>query len=458
MQADRISPIRRAFLQVSMLYSLLALSGCPAPHPPAPPTAASPPPPALPGPPPPPPAPAYRLHGLNFGPYVGGADPNHGAVASEATLSSLMATVAPYTDWIRTFGSTQGLERAGATARRLGLKTALGAWLGRDRAANERELQSLVRAAQSGEADIAIVGSEVLLRGDLSEAELLGHIDRFKRAAPGVPVSYADTYAVLLSHPALLAAVDVVLVNVHPFWEGIALAYAVAAIHGWHKQVVAAAGTKPVIVSETGWPSSGNSVGHAVPSAANASLFFLDFVSWARATGTPYFYFSALDEAFKSNYEGPVGAHWGVWTEDSQLKPGMQRVFNGETLPDHWSQTPVPGGPGAPTIELTVVPRRGSSTDLQGQVLHVNPLDFKVAVFIYVGGWWTKPTFAQPLSTIQLDGRWICDVTTGGNDALAIAIAAYVLPNGYAPPLLAGAGALPAELDAHAIAKVLIDR
>src|SRR5205814_8174335 len=130
-------------------------------------------------------------------------------------------------------------------------------------------------------------------------------------------------------HPAVIAACDVVLPNYYPYWEGVSIDTSIATLHRQHQLVVAAAQGKPVIVSETGWPSAGNVICNAVPSAANASLYFLNFVSWARANNVPYFYFTSLSENWKANYEGPQGAHWGVWTSDGVLKPGMQTVFDG---------------------------------------------------------------------------------------------------------------------------------
>lgn len=74
----------------------------------------------------------------------------------------------------------------------------------------------------------------------------------------------------------------------------------------------------------------------------------------------------------------------------------------------------IPGGPGNPVIEFTYAPPYGSFQNLEGQVWHVKPSDYKVAVYIYVAGWWTKPYWDRPLTTIQSDGSWICDITTGG--------------------------------------------
>lgn len=399
-----------------------------------------------------------KISGLNFGPYTDGQDPNVGSHVDEEQLRARMEIIKPYTEWVRTFGSTNGLEKSGAIAHTLGLKAALGAWISADLAANEREIENLIAAAEADEADMLIVGSEVLLRGDLSEQAVINYIDRVKQAVPKLPVSYVDVYGILLSHPNIIDAVDVVLVNYHPYWEGISVDAAVAAIQGWHARVTAAAEGKQVIVSETGWPSGGNTIGRAVPSSENAASFFLNFVSWARANNTDYFYFEAFDESWKASYEGPQGAHWGVWDKEGNLKPGMEVIFNGETVEDNWSNAGIPGGPGNPAIEFTHVPPLGSFEDLEGQVLHVNPFDYRVALYIYVSGWWTKPTFANPLTTIQIDGSWITDITTGGIDEKATRIAAFLVPVGYSPPLLSGGGTLPNELDVNAVAQITVTR
>ncbi len=121
--------------------------------------------------------------------------------------------------------------------------------------------------------------------------------------------------ALVLAHPAVIANSDVVLANYYPYWEGVSIDVAVATLHRWHQRVVAAAPGKSVIVSETGWPGGGNAAGNAVPSPENASFYFLNFVSWARANDVPYFYFEALDETWKTAHEGPQGAHWGSGTK-----------------------------------------------------------------------------------------------------------------------------------------------
>jgi exo-beta-1,3-glucanase (GH17 family) len=402
---------------------------------------------------------AYQVYGLNFGPYEEGQDPNQGAVVSSEQIERRMRMIAPYTRWIRTFGCTRGLEYAGAIAHRLQLKIAMGAWISTNPAANDAEMESLIREAQSGNIDLAIIGTEALFRADVSASELIASIRRFRQEVPNVPVATADTYIDLLENPLVMAECDVVLANYYPYWEGVNVDDAVAWLHARHRRLLAAAGGKEVLVSETGWPSAGTTIADAVTSLENAASYFQNFVSWARAEGVDYFYFEAFDEDWKSAYEGPQGAHWGLWTKDGLLKPGMQAVFDGETVADNWTCMDIPGGTGTPAIELTAVPPIGSQDNLGGRVWHVAPADFGVAVYIKVlGGWWTKPFWNSPVTSISCEGSWVCDITTGGEDAQATDIAAFLIPLTYTPPAAAWAGALPAELYTNSPAYVEVKR
>ncbi len=98
-------------------------------------------------------------------------------------------------------------------------------------------------------------------------------------------------------------------------------------------------------------------------------------------------------------------------------------------------------------IEFTYIPRWNSLDDLCGRVWSVTPSEHKVAVYICVeGGWWTKPTWANPLTIIEDDSTWCCDVTTGGNDKYAKRFAAFLLPNGVGAPRRSGEQTLLDEL------------
>ena len=98
-------------------------------------------------------------------------------------------------------------------------------------------------------------------------------------------------------------------------------------------------------------------------------------------------------------------------------------------------------------IEYLSIPPYGSNDKLIGRVSTVNPEDFRVAVYIYVSGWWTKPFWNQPLVPINPDGTWSCDVTTAGHsDTTATGIIAFLVPQGDSVPLGSGQPCLDAQL------------
>ncbi len=261
---------------------------------------------------------ARGIHGLCFSPYVEGQAP--GAQIGAGQIRERLQILRPHTRWVRTFSCTDGHEQTPAIAHELGLKTMVGAWLGRDAAINEREIEGLIAAARAGHVDIAAVGNEVLLREDLSEDELLAHIARVKAALPGVPVGYVDAYFLFEKHPRVTAACDVILTNCYPFWEGCPREQALPYMQTMVQRAKAAAPGKRVIVSETGWPDRGSAFHGAVPSVEGSMQYFADTMDWAAREAVEVFWFSAFDEAWKVGAEGDVGAYWGLWDKDAKPK------------------------------------------------------------------------------------------------------------------------------------------
>jgi glycoside/pentoside/hexuronide:cation symporter, GPH family len=258
------------------------------------------------------------LHGICFSPYMEGQ--NIGDILSKEQIERRMAILAPHTKWVRSFSCTEGNEFIPEVAKAKGLKTMAGAWIDNDRANNEQEIEALIALAQRGVVDIAVVGNEVLLRNELSEAEILGYIKRVKKALPNIPVGYVDAYYQFKDRPALVDACDVVLANCYPFWEGCNIEQS----SGYLKQIYTVAKEaskgKRVIITETGWPDQGSNNDQAQPSEINAIQFFVNAQQWARHENVDMFYFSSFDESWKVRHEGDVGQRWGLWDKKENLK------------------------------------------------------------------------------------------------------------------------------------------
>ena len=261
-----------------------------------------------------------RIHGLAFSPYVEGQGP--GTVIDEDQIRNRMAIIEPHVRWIRTFSCSDGHELIPSIAREKGIRSLVGVWLDDDKDHNELELENAIRLAEDGHVDILGVGNEVLLRGDLTEDELLDYIDRAKAAMPSVDVGYVDAYFEFEDHPRVTNACDVLLANCYPFWESCPAEHALLYMKEMYRRAVKVANGKKVIVSETGWPNIGTAEGGAEPSYSNAIKFFIDTCRWAEEEGVEIFYFSSFDESWKVGAEGDVGAYWGLWDKDGRPKYG----------------------------------------------------------------------------------------------------------------------------------------
>jgi exo-beta-1,3-glucanase (GH17 family) len=257
-------------------------------------------------------------HGFCFSLYEEEQKP--GDQITEAQIRKRLEILRPHTMWIRTFSCTEGNEMIPKIAKEYGMKALVGAWLGSDLEKNEEEIEGLIQMANQGFVDIAAVGNEVLYRKDLTEQQLLEYMRRVKLSLPNHPVGYVDAYYEFTLKPTLVEASDVILCNCYPYWEGTSIEYSFQHMVSMYQQAQSVAQGKKIIITETGWPSHGETLGGAVPSLENALLYFIRMQLWAKREGIESFYFSSFDEVWKTSSEGTVGAHWGIWDARGHLK------------------------------------------------------------------------------------------------------------------------------------------
>lgn len=261
---------------------------------------------------------SQKMHGLCFSPYLEGQQP--GSQLSEEQIRKRIEIIKPYTKWVRSFSCTEGNELIPRIAKEYGLKTLVGAWLGKDESINEKEMANLIKLAKDGYVDVAAVGNEVMYRGDLTEEELLAYIHRAKNEIPGTPVGYVDAYYEFEDRPKITNACDVILANCYPFWEGCKIDYSLLYIKDMYRRTKVVAQGKKVIITETGWPNIGEQFYGAQPSVENALTYFLNIQQWSQEEDIDIFYFSSFDESWKVMSEGDVGAYWGLWDMNEKLK------------------------------------------------------------------------------------------------------------------------------------------
>ena len=260
------------------------------------------------------------MHGICFSMYEDGQKP--GQEISMAQVERRVKILKPYVGAIRSFSCTEGNEFISVAAKKHGLRTLVGAWLGDDKEENEKEIEGLIALAKAGHVDVAAVGNEVLYRNDLTLEELVGYMKRVKEALAGldIPIGYVDAYYEFSRHPIIVEHSDVILANLYPYWEGCPIDYSLGHMQAMYGQVVDAAQGKPIIITETGWPSEGGGLRGAIASEKAAMKYFIDTMRWTKENNIPNFYFSSFDESWKVGPEGKVGAYWGLWDKHEKLK------------------------------------------------------------------------------------------------------------------------------------------
>jgi exo-beta-1,3-glucanase (GH17 family) len=231
-----------------------------------------------------------------------------------------MEIIRPYTRWIRSFSCTDGNEHIPAIAKEYGLQTMVGAWLGEDKEKNEAEIEGLVQQIKEGHVDLAAVGNEVLYREELTEEELLEYIRRVKDQVPEAQIGYVDAYYEFINRPAITEICDVIFTNCYPFWEGCHIDYSLIYMKNMYFSVMRQAKGKRIVISETGWPNIGTAFESSEPSTENALRYFINTQKWSAEEDIEVMYFSSFDEAWKIEAEGDVGAYWGIWDKDGNLK------------------------------------------------------------------------------------------------------------------------------------------
>jgi len=258
------------------------------------------------------------MHGICFSIYEDGQKP--GDIITEEQVERRIKIIKPYAKWVRSFSCIEGNEHIPRIAKKHGMKTLVGAWLGDDLELNEREIESLLAMAKEGLVDVAAVGNEVMYRKDLTEDQLLGYIQRVKDELPNIPVGYVDAYYEFSHRPRITEICDLILTNCYPYWEGCPIEYSFEHMRSMFESAKAAGQGKRVIITETGWPSKGGAFKASVANEENAMRYFIDCQNWYNANEIESFYFASFDESWKVGPEGDVGAYWGLWDKNEKLK------------------------------------------------------------------------------------------------------------------------------------------
>jgi exo-beta-1,3-glucanase (GH17 family)/cellulose synthase/poly-beta-1,6-N-acetylglucosamine synthase-like glycosyltransferase len=271
------------------------------------------------------PMPAYAgdVGGVAFSPYHRGETPEAHQYPTDAQISSDLAKASEITGHIRTYSLEGTLADIPRLAADYPLKVTLGAWIDTHTAADQQEVERLIKTANANSnVERVLVGNEVILRNDIPVPTLIHYIKEAK-AGVHVPVSTAEPWHVWIKHPELAASVDYITIHLLPYWEGLPIDDSLRYIMDRLEQVQRAYPGKHVVIGEVGWPSNGVAIGGAQASRVNQALFLRKFFNIAQARGLDYFVMEAFDQPWKTSFEGRAAGYWGMFDLDRNAKWSM---------------------------------------------------------------------------------------------------------------------------------------
>ena len=261
-----------------------------------------------------------KISGFALAPYQRYQSPLKSIYPSAEELDNDLRQLARYTDRVRTYSSLEN-PLVPAIAKRYNLKVLAGAYLDHRSQHNDDELAAVIAAAEGNDnINGAMIGNEVLLRNDMGVDSLIRYLDR-ARAHLKVPVSTAEPWHVWLKYPQLAKHVDFITVHLLPYWEGYPRKDAIGRqVLMRYYELQSAFPGKHILIGEVGWPSSGDRIQAASASIADEALFIRQWLNVAAERNIDYYLMESYDQPYKEEFEGRVGAYWGMFNADRQAK------------------------------------------------------------------------------------------------------------------------------------------
>jgi exo-beta-1,3-glucanase (GH17 family) len=258
-----------------------------------------------------------KVQCVSYAPFRGAQTPLEPTTYIDADqIEQDLIQLARISECVRTYSIENGLDQVPAIAAKVGIKVIQGIWLGSNKLKNQQQIAIAVNLIKRYPKVITavVVGNEVLLRGEMTTADLAATI-RSVKVQVTVPVTYADVWEYWLRNREIYDTVDFVTVHILPYWEDVPIRAKLAAAHvdAIRQQVAVAFPGKEILIGETGWPSAGRMREGALPSRANQARVVSEILDLAKRENFRVNLIEAYDQPWKRRLEGTVGGYWGLF-------------------------------------------------------------------------------------------------------------------------------------------------
>lgn len=265
-------------------------------------------------------------YGIVYSPYTDSGD-----CKSQDEVSSDFAKIMSYAqsngdsyDFVRTYGvDCNQVTTVHTACEKYDLKMFVGVFNVLDDSALQGDLKILTDAVTNNfggdwsRITTISIGNEVVNNGELTPSQVGDRVNsaRSTLSAAGYSgkIVAVDTLVAMVAHGAELCQhSDFVAVNSHPFFDGSVLPENTGAwLLAGMEEVSSVCNGKETWITETGWPTQGNTNGVAVPSVQNQKS---TIASMKSAVSSNIIWFTAFNDMWKTNSASTFNAeqYWGM--------------------------------------------------------------------------------------------------------------------------------------------------
>lgn len=258
-------------------------------------------------------------YGFSYSPYSGTYGVDVGC-KDAATVKSDFELIPSEYDLVRIYGTDcNQVENVLAAASAKNMKVFAGVF---DITQVESEIAAIVSAANGDWSNFHTIsiGNELINNGGATVEAVVSAIGtaRSLLKTAGMPSSVkivtVDTFIAVENNPALCENSDYAAVNAHAFFDGgeEAATDQGAWILSQMQAVSSACGGKDTVITETGWPTSGDNLGKCYPSPENQANAIS---SIKKAVSSNIVFFTAFNDMWKAPGYLSVEQSWGMYSE-----------------------------------------------------------------------------------------------------------------------------------------------
>ncbi|CAK4664522.1 unnamed protein product [Aphanomyces euteiches] len=230
----------------------------------------------------------------------------------DSQINQHFKTIRQLFSGVRTF-QTHGSRNAIDSAADAGLKIYAGVWIRTDENSINADMQAVVDGVKRNPKIVkgVYVGNEELANG-IDQQTVINRVKQMKQklsdAGYGwIPVGSVQVDGDWFGAPDLAAACDIIGANIHPELDDESL----GELDTRWKALYNKFGSK-VVLTETGWPTSGGDYGGHKPGMSMTKSFYSQFQNWARNNGgdMPSFFIFNDNPNKSPDYQASFGLAW----------------------------------------------------------------------------------------------------------------------------------------------------